>query len=98
MNNYERIRLIGAIIYTTITTMFFGTICIAIFVYEIPASMQTIGSILIGALVVCYKDSGSFWTGSTASSQGKDAAIADMATTANAAVVDTAKAAAAKVP
>ncbi len=98
MSNLDRTRLIGAIIYTTITTLFFGSVCVAIFFLEIPQGMQTIASILFGALVVCFKDCGSFWTGSTASSQASTAAIVKAGETAAAALVDTAKAAAEKVP
>lgn len=90
MNNFERIRLTGAIIYTSITTIFFGAVCIALFFFEIPQGMMTIASILFGALVVCYKDSGSFWTGSTAGSQGKDAALAETAKEASATIASVA--------
>jgi hypothetical protein len=80
MNWQERIRLIGAIVYTTLVTLIFGGVCFALYRYEIIGSQRDIALMLFGALVVCFKDCGAFWTGSTASSQGKDATIAQIAT------------------
>ena len=46
-----------------------------------PAFAQTqrdYALVLMGALIASFKDVGSYWTGSTASSQSKDATIAQM--------------------
>ena len=94
----ERLKTIGAVIHSTIITTAFSGTCLALYYKEIPLTQRDIALVLLGALISEMKGVGSYWTGSTASSGTKDATIADMATTASAAIVDTAKAAAAKVP
>jgi hypothetical protein len=94
----DRISLLGGVIYSVVVTIGFLSVCLALYFREIPATQKDIALVLFGGLLVAFKDVGSFWTGSTSSSQKKDQTIAKTAEVASAAVVDTAKAAAAKVP
>ena len=78
----DRITIIGGILYSTVVTVGFVLVCLALYFLEIPASQKDIALILFGGLLVAFKDVGSFWTGSTSSSQKKDATIAQTATVA----------------
>ena len=72
------IRMLGAILYCTLVTVSFGATVILLYISEIPQTQRDYALVLLGALIASFKDVGSYWTGSTASSQSKDATIAQM--------------------
>lgn len=72
-------RMLGAIIYSVLVSAAFVADCVLLYLAEIPASQEKYALILLGALIASFKDVGSYWTGSTASSQSKDATIANIA-------------------
>jgi hypothetical protein len=76
----EQIKTIGAVLHSTIITTAFSATCLALYYREIPISQRDIALVLLGALISEMKGVGSYWTGSTASSQSKDATIANIAT------------------
>lgn len=80
MDGRERLRLIGAIAYSVLVAGAFSALCVLLYLKEIPASQKDYAMILLGALIASFKDVGSYWTGSTAGSQSKDATIAQLAT------------------
>ena len=75
----DRISLMGGVLYSTVVTVGFILVCASLYYREIPASQKDIALILFGGLLVAFKDVGSYWTGSTSSSQKKDATISDAA-------------------
>lgn len=81
MRGTEHIRVIGAIIYTAFIVGAFGLDCALLYLVEIPPTQQQYAILLLGALISEVARAGSYWTGSTASSQGKDTTIAQIATT-----------------
>lgn len=72
------IRLIGAIMVSLMVCVLFGIVCWALYNREIPYSQKELGFVLMGGLLVAFKDVVQFWTGSTASTQAKDQTIAEM--------------------
>ena len=72
------IRMLGAILYCALVTVSFGATVILLYIREIPQTQRDYALVLLGALIASFKDVGSYWTGSTASSQSKDATIAQM--------------------
>ncbi len=83
----DRITIIGQITISVFVLTAFAAVCAALFFHEIPSSSHDIAIGLFGSLGTMSTGVVYFWTGSTSSSQKKDATIAD-----------TAKAAAEKVP
>ncbi len=83
----DRISTLGAVIVSILVVAGFGIVCTALFFFKIPQEMKEIAMLLLGILGAGFTTIVNYWTGSTSSSQKKDATIAD-----------TAKAAAAKVP
>lgn len=75
------LKTAGIIVHGTIVTAAFSGACLALYFKEIPPGQKDIALILLGALISEFRSVGSFWTGSTVSSQGKDATIAQIATT-----------------
>lgn len=71
----DRISIIGAVLYTAIVTTGFMLVCLALYFREIPGSQKDLALVLFGGLLVAFKDVGSYWTGSTSSSQKKDETI-----------------------
>lgn len=71
-------RTIGAIAYSVLVVVGFFGVCALLYLKEIPASQKDIALILFGGLMASFKDIGSYFTGSTASSQAKDATIAQL--------------------
>lgn len=94
----DRIAIIGAVLISTIVVLGFTAVCAALFFYEIPASSQRIADNLFGGLLVAFAGVVQYWTGSTSSSQKKDATIAQGVTTASATAAAAAATLAAKVP
>lgn len=94
----DRISISGAVTISILVVGSFGVVCAALFFFKIPQEMKELAMLLLGILGAGFTTIVNYWTGSTSSSQKKDATIAETASTAAAAVVDTAKAAAAKVP
>lgn len=94
----DRISIIGAVAVSVLVVVGFGIVCVALFFFKIPQEMKELAMLLLGILGAGFTTIVNYWTGSTSSSQKKDATIAETASTAAAAVVDTAKAAALKVP
>lgn len=76
----ENIRLLGAVLYSAIVTLLFAAVCLALYWREVIATQKDIALVLFGGLLVAFKDVGQYWTGSTSSSQSKDATIAQIAT------------------
>jgi glucose dehydrogenase len=76
----HNIRMIGAITYCTLVTLAFGVTVFLLYFREIPQTQRDYALVLLGALIASFKDVGSYWTGSTASSQTKDATIAGFVT------------------
>lgn len=74
-----RLKTIGAVVHSTIITSAFAATCLALYYKEIPVTQRDFAMVLLGALISEMKGVGSFWTGSTASSQAKDETIAEMA-------------------
>lgn len=72
------LRTAGVIVYTSITTLGFVAAVMAVYFVEIPATQRDYALILLGALISGFRDVGSYFTGSTASSQQKDATIQDL--------------------
>ena len=72
-------KTFGAAVYCTTVTVGFIAMCALLYLREIPASQKDIALVLLGALIASFKDVGSFFTGSTMSSQAKDAIIGDIA-------------------
>ena len=72
-------KTFGATIYCIIVTVGFVGMCVMLYLHEIPASQKDIALVLLGALIASFKDVGSFFTGSTMSSQAKDKVIGDIA-------------------
>ena len=62
------IRMLGAILYCTLVTVSFGATVILLYISEIPQTQRDYALVLLGALIASFKDVGSYWTGSTASS------------------------------
>ncbi len=93
----DRISIFGAVTVSLIVVLGFISVCVALFFFEVPTASQRLADNLFGGLLVAFAGVVQYWTGSTSSSQKKDAVLAEQATTASAAVVDTAKAAALKV-
>lgn len=83
-------KQLGAAIYCTVVTVGFVAQCLMLYLQEIPPSQRDFALFLMGALVASFKDVGNYFTGSTASSQAKDATIAQMATTPTATMTTTA--------
>jgi hypothetical protein len=75
----DHVRLVGAIIYSVLVATAFMTDCALLYFREIPESQEKYALILLGALIGEFRNVGAYWTGSTASSQAKDATIADIA-------------------
>ena len=75
----NNIRMVGAIMYCTLVTLAFGITVFLLYFKEIPQTQRDYALVLLGALIASFKDVGSYWTGSTASSQSKDATIAGLA-------------------
>lgn len=76
----DRISLIGAVVVSLIVVAGFIAVCAAMFFREIPPSSKDIANILFGGLLTAFINVVSYWTGSTNSSQKKDATIAAVAT------------------
>lgn len=74
----HNIRMIGAVMYCTLVTLAFGVTVFLLYFKEIPTTQRDYALVLLGALIASFKDVGSYWTGSTASSQSKDATIAQI--------------------
>lgn len=83
----DRISTLGAVVVSVIVVIGFAAVCIALFFFKIAQDMKEIAMLMLGILGAGFTTIVNYWTGSTSSSQKKDATIAD-----------TAKAAAAKVP
>lgn len=79
MRGIEHIRVFGAIIYTVFIVSAFVMDCAFLYLVEIPPSQEKYAILLLGALISEVARAGSYWTGSTASSQGKDNTIATIA-------------------
>jgi hypothetical protein len=75
----QSLKTAGVVIHGTIVTAAFSGACLALYFKEIPVSQRDIALILLGALISEFRSVGAFWTGSTASSQGKDATIERLA-------------------
>ena len=73
-------KQLGATIYCSVVTFGFIAQCVMLYLREIPTSQRDIALIVVGALIASFKDVGNYFTGSTASSQSKDATIAQIAT------------------
>lgn len=73
------VKTFGAAVYCIVVTVGFIAMCALLYLREIPASQKDIALVLLGALIASFKDVGSFFTGSTMSSQAKDAIIGDIA-------------------
>lgn len=76
MNSH--IKNVGAVLWSTLIAVSFGGTCLALYFKEIPVSQKDIALVLLGALISEMKGVGSFWTGSTNSSQSKDQTIAEL--------------------
>lgn len=77
------IKTAGIIIHGTIVTTAFAGACLALYFKEIPTGQKDIALILLGALISEFRSVGSYWTGSTISSQSKDDTIREMANNPN---------------
>ncbi len=75
----DRISIIGAVVVSVLVVLAFGAVCIAIFYLKIPAEMKELAMLLLGILGAGFTTVINYWTGSTSSSQKKDATIADTA-------------------
>lgn len=73
------VKTFGAAVYCIVVTVGFIAMCALLYLREIPASQKDIALVLLGALIASFKDVGSFFTGSTMSSQAKHAIIGDIA-------------------
>ncbi len=82
----DRISIIGQVVISLWVVIAFSAVCLAVFFYEIPASSQRLGDMLFGGLLTAFMAIVYFWTGSSSSSQKKDATISDAAKTAAAKV------------
>lgn len=94
----DRISIIGQIVVSVIIAGGFIAIRgLMIFVEILPANQRSADT-FDGALIAAFSAMVGFWIGSSSGAQKNAATIAKQAETASAAVVETAKAAAAKVP
>ncbi len=93
----DRINTGGAVTISVLVVLAFGAVCTALFFFKIAQEMKELAMLLLGILGAGFTTVVNYWMGSSSSSQKKDNVIAETASTASAAVVDTAKAAAAKV-
>lgn len=73
----DRISTIGAVIVSVLVVGGFGMVCIALFFLKIPQEMKELAILLLGILGAGFTTVINYWTGSTSSSQKKDATIAD---------------------
>ncbi len=94
----DRISIIGAVLVSVLTVVGFAVVCAALFFFTIPAESKELAMLLLGILGAGFTTIVNYWTGSTSSSQKKDATIAETATVAAATAANVATAAAAKVP
>lgn len=94
----DRISILGAVIVSVLTVVGFAGVCVALFFFTIPQEMKELAMLLLGILGAGFTTIVNYWTGSTSSSQKKDATIAETATVAAATAANVATAAAAKVP
>ena len=94
----DRISTLGAVAVSVIVVAGFVGVSVSLFFFKIPTEMKELAMLLLGILGAGFTSIVNYWTGSTSNSQKKDATIAETASVAAAAVVDTAKAAAAKIP
>lgn len=76
----ERAKAIATIIYVSMVVIAFFTTVVFLYIGEIKGSQEKFALIVLGALIAEFRGVGSYLTGSTASSQSKDATIAQMAT------------------
>lgn len=76
----DRISIIGAAIISVIVVVGFAAVCGALFFLKIPQEMKEIAMLLLGILGAGFTTIINYWTGSSSSSQKKDATIAQTAT------------------
>lgn len=76
----ERAKDIQRLIYVSAVVIAFFTTLVLLWLGEIKESQEKYALIILGALIAEFRGVGSFLTGSTASSQAKDATIAQLAT------------------
>lgn len=94
----DRISIMGQIIVSTIIVVGFVVVRGLMIWVEILPNNQRSADTFDGALIAAFSAVVGFWIGSSSGAQKNAATIARQAEAASAAVVDTAKAAAAKVP
>lgn len=68
------------ILYSVRVTGGFVAAVVLLYLREIPESQEKYALVLLGALISEFRNVGSYWAGSTASSQSKDATIAEVET------------------
>lgn len=76
----DRITTAGAVIVSILVVVAFGAVCAALFFFSIPQEMKELAMLLLGILGAGFTTVVNYWTGSTSSSQKKDATIAQVAT------------------
>lgn len=76
----ERAKEIQRLVYVSAVVIAFFTSMVFLYLREILPSQKEFAYIILGALIAELRGVGSYLTGSTASSQAKDATIAQMAT------------------
>ena len=94
----DRISTIGAVLISVITVLGFAAVCAALFFFKIPQEMKEIAMLMLGILGAGFTTIINYWTGSTSSSQKKDATIAQTATIAAETAATAATVAASKAP
>jgi hypothetical protein len=94
----DRITIIGQIVVSIVVIVGFITVRVLMIFVEILPANQRSADTFDGAIIGAFSAAIAFWIGSSSGGQKKDATIAAQAASASAAVVDTAKAAAAKLP
>lgn len=78
----DSIATSGAIVISIIVVVGFGMVCMALFFFKIPQEMKELAMLLLGILGAGFTTIVNYWTGSTSSSQKKDATIAATASAA----------------